>query len=201
MKDISTVTGIEEDSDFPTGYKIVDGQTYVNATLYQDMVQTFQKMVSMTNYPFTPNGEFDNEVNGYQLLDTINKYIEREIVLPRTDQIYTFYLYSDWNMILDSEKILNFPQKALSLLSEGGGVVGFDVIICDGIYCHKIDEVSSFLSSGVVSGYANIDLSAKTIRAFRHDDGIFTEPLSNFDNATIKCLLYIRKIGYINIFD
>ncbi|MDA3816940.1 MAG: hypothetical protein PF486_06145 [Prolixibacteraceae bacterium] len=109
MKDISTVTGIEVDADFPTGYKIVDGQTYVNATLYQDLVQTFQKLIDLAR--ITPNGLFDNEVNGYQLLDGLKSYIDKEVVVPRVGTVGKAIIpINGWDMSTSLEFFIDYPD-------------------------------------------------------------------------------------------
>lgn len=109
MKDISTVTGIEVDADFPTGYKIVDGQTYVNATLYQDLVQTFQKLIDFAG--ITPNGFFDNEVNGYQLLDGLKSYIDKEVVVPRVGTVRKAIIpINGWDMSTNLEFFIDYPD-------------------------------------------------------------------------------------------
>jgi len=73
-KDISTTTGIGTDADFLNG-NIVDEQTVAGEIINQDMVQFFQKLMSLAG--LTPNGDFDNEANGYQFvtaLKAFNKY-------------------------------------------------------------------------------------------------------------------------------
>lgn len=63
-QDITNATGIETDAAYPSGVKIKDGQTVVNAFINQDIVQFFQKLMKIA--AITPNDLDDNETNGYQ---------------------------------------------------------------------------------------------------------------------------------------
>lgn len=68
MKDLSLAPGIGTDAQFLNG-NIVDGTTIINEFVHQDIIQFFQKMMSLAAK--TPNGKFDNETNGYQLIDAL----------------------------------------------------------------------------------------------------------------------------------
>lgn len=104
-KDIADVLGIVEDTDFPTGYKIVDGQTFVSAELYQDMIQTFQKMLDLAS--IVPNGKFDNEVNGYQMLDALKEYIKDSMFLYSGGLKKNAYSINQWDMLNETTCLLN----------------------------------------------------------------------------------------------
>ena len=104
-KDIADVLGIVEDTDFPTGYKIVDGQTFVSAELYQDMIQTFQKMLELAS--ITPNGNFDNETNGYQMLDALKKYIKDSMFLYSGGLRKNVYSINKWDMLNETTVLFN----------------------------------------------------------------------------------------------
>lgn len=126
-KDIADVLGIVEDTDFPTGYKIVDGQTFVSAELYQDMIQTFQKI--MYSKRVFPNGNFDNEVNGYQMLDALKQYIDEDIVVPRTGAIGRSTIpFSLWDMSTTLDFSINYSEGFKSLIT-AYGVVSISAVV------------------------------------------------------------------------
>ena len=67
-QDLSNASGIEIDPDYVNG-KIKDKQTRVNAFINQDIIQFFQKLMSLAG--ITANNDFDNESNGYQFIDAL----------------------------------------------------------------------------------------------------------------------------------
>ena len=71
MKDLSTVPGIGSDANFLNG-DIVNNQTQVDNLAHQDPLQFFQKLMDLAS--LSPNGNFDNEANGYQLIDALKSY-------------------------------------------------------------------------------------------------------------------------------
>jgi hypothetical protein len=77
MKNIATAEGIVYDSEYPMGYKISPGITKVSATINQDIVTFFQKLLELSD--ITINNEFDNEVNGYQTLEALKQFYIKEI--------------------------------------------------------------------------------------------------------------------------
>lgn len=77
-KDLTLAEGIENDSDFPSGVKLQDGQTVVNSHINQDIVQFFQKMMKEAN--ITPNGQFDNEANTYQFLNALYGTLRKNLL-------------------------------------------------------------------------------------------------------------------------
>lgn len=76
-QNLADAQGIVADSNYPTGYKIVDGQTVINSHINQDIIQFFQKMMDYAS--ITPNGSDDNEVNNYQFLDALVAYIRGNV--------------------------------------------------------------------------------------------------------------------------
>ncbi|MCJ7802747.1 MAG: hypothetical protein MUP82_10370 [Candidatus Marinimicrobia bacterium] len=68
MRDLSAQIGIGSDANFLNG-NLVDDQTEINEGVNQDLVQFFQKIASLAS--ISPNGDPDNETNGYQLLIAI----------------------------------------------------------------------------------------------------------------------------------
>jgi len=78
MKDIANVTGIATDADYPTNKTYEAGVTVVATTLYQDIVIAVQKMVAVSGV--TPNGLFDNNVNGFQVLTALQGYLRNDMI-------------------------------------------------------------------------------------------------------------------------
>ena len=70
MKNLNTAQGIGTDPNFLNG-DLVDGSTLLNTTVLQDIVQFFQKLKAKAG--LTENGLFDNEVNGYQTIEALDK--------------------------------------------------------------------------------------------------------------------------------
>ena len=73
-KDLSTATRIGTDPDFLNGDLIDEtgsnNGTLLDTTILQDIAQFFQKLLNLAG--ITPNGNFDNEVNGYQLVQALD---------------------------------------------------------------------------------------------------------------------------------
>jgi hypothetical protein len=78
MKKIQNAPGIEADGDYAGGYKLKNGQTTVGEHINQDIVQFFQKLIADAG--ITPNGQFDNNVNGHQLIQALRAlhYLKEE---------------------------------------------------------------------------------------------------------------------------
>lgn len=81
---IEEVNGIVPDTNYPKGYKIVDGSTDVNAKLYQDIVQFFQKLLKTA--AITASGEDDNEIHGYQYLTALYATLRTDLLPTRSPQ-------------------------------------------------------------------------------------------------------------------
>lgn len=74
MKDLSLQQGIDNsDADFLNG-KIKDHETLVGEGVNQDPIQFFQKLMNLAG--LTPNGNEDNEANGYQLIEALKKTLQ-----------------------------------------------------------------------------------------------------------------------------
>ena len=105
-KDIQNVQGIQSDADYPTGYKPVDTQTLIGTNILQDIIILFQKLLD--NASITPNGNYDNEVNGYQLLEAL-----KNNTLPVKSQIDTLsdgsghsaYIYATVSELSDDKLV------------------------------------------------------------------------------------------------
>jgi hypothetical protein len=96
-KDLSLQTGIDNtDGDFLNG-KIKNNQTLAGKGVNQDIVQFFQKL--MSNAGFVANGNEDNEVNGYQFVDALLKFVN-DGLLTKVIEI------GNWDMDADSFKFI-----------------------------------------------------------------------------------------------
>lgn len=71
MKNLTTAQGIGTDAEYVNG-NLVDGATLIDTTILQDIVQFFQKITKKARV--IPNNNFDNETNGYQLIEAISQY-------------------------------------------------------------------------------------------------------------------------------
>lgn len=81
-KDISLVTGMGTDPDYING-NLVKKQTLASIDVHNDIVQLFQKL--LLDAGITPNGNYDNNVNGYQLLEALVSKIRENTIIDRGD--------------------------------------------------------------------------------------------------------------------
>ena len=73
MRILANQTGVQApDADYPKG-RIVNNQTIINEEINGDIVNLFQKLVSLAS--ISENGNPDNETNGYQLLQAFAAYV------------------------------------------------------------------------------------------------------------------------------
>jgi len=83
-QNLSNATGIGTDGDYLNG-NIVDNQTLINAFINQDIIQFFQKLMDDAN--LAPNDLDDNETNGYQFVEALQKYIIEQQKNVQTDWV------------------------------------------------------------------------------------------------------------------
>ena len=96
-KDLSLQTGIDNgDANFLNG-KLVNNATLAGEGINQDIVQFFQKL--MDNAGLSANGNEDNELNGYQFIDALLKYVNDGLLTKVID-------IGDWDMDTDSFKFI-----------------------------------------------------------------------------------------------
>jgi len=140
-RDLSNAPGIGTDSDFLNSNRIKNNKTTVGEYVYQDIVQFFQKILSLAG--ITPNDNFDNEINGYQLVDAYKKamYIEHNSVL------------------------VNDSTKKIQLFVTGSATLGYYVTIIGTIVKNTS---SSSVSNLIPSNYRPSDF-VNTIRAIVYD--------------------------------
>ena len=73
MRILANQTGVQApDADYPKG-RIVNNQTIISEEINGDIVNLFQKLVSLAS--ISENGNPDNETNGYQLLQAFAAYV------------------------------------------------------------------------------------------------------------------------------
>lgn len=74
MKILENQTGVQAPTvAFPKGF-ILDGTTLVGEGIYQDIVQTLQKLV--IDADLTENDLYDNETNGYQIIQALQYFVQ-----------------------------------------------------------------------------------------------------------------------------
>lgn len=130
-KDLSNATGIGTDANFING-DLVDGVTVVESHIYQDIVQYFQKLMNLAG--LTPNGDFDNEVNDYQFIEALKKYIESTDLTITSNNILTGSLaikgrvanfYNPTTITLDATKII-YPASGSGNVFKIEATASFD---------------------------------------------------------------------------
>lgn len=138
---IEEVNGIVADANYPKGYKIVDGSTDVNAKLYQDVVQFFQKLLKVAN--ITANGFDDNEANGYQYLPALYATLRTDLLPTRSPQAKIgLALWASLTELKAGTNVENYINSFL-LKAQTGGY--FRKTIEIGIW-----DMNSFSSKGVL---------------------------------------------------
>ncbi len=108
-KNLSNAPGIELDGDYING-KVKNGQTTVGEHVNQDIVQFFQKLLDDAG--ITPNGNYDNETNGYQFLEAL-----LEKVYPKTATYSKSAANDNTQNSIDASKLENLQKENYSLIS------------------------------------------------------------------------------------
>jgi len=173
MKNINTTPGIGTDVNFLNG-NLVDTQTLLNTTILQDIVQFFQKLKSKAG--ITENGLFDNEVNGYQTVEALDKRNNTSKTAIIDFQTYQSYIGSSSAPTVT----VNYPYNQTF---EQGRFIGF----CT----YKADSTERFVSFDMYTDNAPNLTTGKTlitgaevqIKAYNY--GIVITPLGA---ATINLL-------------
>ena len=139
MKDLSTVQDIGTNPDFLNG-NLEQLITLASNIVHQDPIQFFQKLMDLAS--LSPNGNFDNEANGYQLIDALKSYIEiQEFILQsiRTEKGTKQSFLNTTPIALTVSKLVTFTK----------GVGDIIEITGSGAY-HVIDQLSN--SDGTAHG-------------------------------------------------
>lgn len=111
MKDLSLDPTIDNtDGDFLNG-KIKDTVTKPSEHISQDWIQTIEKIKDTIGD--APNGLFDNETNGYQLLEVLRKYIGMNGYLARRNST------GDYDEIISSPSESQYDIDVNSFLKYG----------------------------------------------------------------------------------
>ena len=130
MKNINTTPGIGTDVDFLNG-KLVDTQTLLNTTILQDIVQFFQKLKAKAG--ITENGLFDNEVNGYQLVESLDKRNN-----TAKSAIFNLNYYNTGPILLNAVVNIPYPYSQTFAFGRFYGIV---------TYTKNSGTVTEFLTS------------------------------------------------------
>lgn len=115
MKDLSLAAGIGSDVNFLNG-NLVDGNTEIGEHVNQDIVQFFQKLMNLSN--LTPNGNFDNEINGYQLIDALRRTLQKKYYFPTN-------VFNSTPIALDATKIITVDDGDGSTVEITGDVTNY----------------------------------------------------------------------------
>ena len=119
MKNINTTPGIGTDPDFLNG-NLVDIQTLLNTTILQDIVQFFQKLKAKAG--LTENGNFDNEVNGYQTVEALDK--RNHATKSRS---YVFDYYIDYPISIGNTRDIPYPYSENFNFAKFTGIWSFQI--------------------------------------------------------------------------
>jgi len=91
MKDLSSAPGIDNVTSGYLNGKLKDGETLVGEFINNDIAQFFQKLMNLAS--LSPNENYDNETNGYQLIDALQDFVKTKgVFLQKIIEI------GDWNM-------------------------------------------------------------------------------------------------------
>jgi len=75
-------------------------ETIVTKEMFDPMVQFFQKLLDIAS--ITPNGDDENEVNGYQLIEALTETVR----LNNLNGLKPITLFANWNMNTDIVKTI-----------------------------------------------------------------------------------------------
>jgi hypothetical protein len=106
-KDIGTAPGIGTDSDYLNSNKIDQNLTLCGEIINQDLVQIWQKL--MDDASITPNGDFDNETNGYQFKIAL-EFFQRAQQALNTKNITEIYSQNATPIALDGTNTIVYPN-------------------------------------------------------------------------------------------
>jgi len=161
-KDLSAAPGIVSDTDFPDDVKIVDGFTTVGEHINQDIIQFFQKLMKLAFK--TPNGNYDNEVNGYQFIDALNTNIMNTVNLQTAGITRKAMNIGTWNMTTTENKAV---------------VHGLTSFECANIYSVK----AMIISDGLTYGLKPLDSLGQGLILAGGVDNISTTNVNLFRDA------------------
>lgn len=165
-----------------TGYlkgKVEDTETIVNEQLNNDIVQFFVKLMNLAS--LSPNGNYDNETNGYQFIDALVAKIVATINIYTTGFKFKEVEIGDWNMNATAQ--LSVAHGLSSSEWKTARIISV-VIRNDSDNLYHVIERGLASNDGEfqcwVSGFnvTNVDL-------VRRDSGVF-------DSATFETISYNR---------
>jgi len=120
MKNLSSATRIGTDTGYLNG-NLIDGQTLLDTAVLQDMIQFFQKLKAKA--AITENGLFDNETNGYQLVEALDKrnfgtksniFQINELRLAPINPGFPWIIYYPYGLTLNFAKFVGMVYVTLS---------------------------------------------------------------------------------------
>ena len=147
-KDLSSATGIGTSADYLNG-NLVPVVTVASVDINQDMVQFFQKLMSEAG--LAANGDFDNEVNGYQFIEALKKVVVSPKIIISVDNSGT---------LLGSKGIVDVVQSDIVITGTGLRTINIavdsDAVMLATIRGGSIGAIASNIFSP--SGYIGIDI-------------------------------------------
>ena len=146
--------------DYPYGdIKDVPGGTLVNRTMLTDLVQTVQRAMALAG--ITPNGDDDNDANGYQVAQalgleawtTANNVAIVANTAPTGSMSAVTYAYNKYKLV---GKTLHW-QMRLTGVTIAGSPTSFNIDAPDDIAALGIDwQNNSFKSIGIINSTATL---------------------------------------------
>lgn len=180
-KDLSLQTGVTADANFLNG-KIVNNVTLVGEGVNQDPIQFFQKLMSLAS--ITPNGNPDNEANGYQFVSALLDYI-LNIFNITYRQILTAGTYT----LLDGENFVNITSASLGATTINLPAVSSTNKGTTIIFKIRVDNLTGALVISGIKTYAINTLGVYAYLTIKSDgvswDNVINETV-NAEESSIK---------------
>lgn len=205
-KDLSNATGIGTDSDFLNG-NLVDLQTLFDEHIYQDIVQFHQK--NMHDAGISPNGNFDNEANEYQLIDALKHQNAMKKINPSTFSLTSAsddleVVVREGNFIIIDSNNPNFAINTIKPVKTAGGDAipfGYELYIQVEWGSRDIKINRALVDDRIVLPYGEIALVPGTIAKFIYKDIDDGDPAWSLISSSIEPLfLHWDQIGTSGVY-
>jgi hypothetical protein len=196
-QDISTAEGIVYDANYPKNYKIVDGATKVGAKINQDIIQFFQKLLLESN--IIPNGLDDNDVNTYQLVESLYQTIRYNMGMTESiagvAQLATF---AQLKAGTDTETSLG---KTYSLVPKPSDIINFTGRLKVAKKVLSIWNCQTTTSHSVAHGLTATErANIVSIRCMMYNNNPAVEPLA-IDQSYVDIYGAVYQQGLIGLVD
>lgn len=169
MRDLSAQTGVDTtDPNYLNG-KIVALETLISEGVNGDLVQFFQKLMSLAG--LTANDLPDNEANGYQLIQALRSFGSNQL-----DIIEARVEIGAWDMSTFQSTIVNYTPPT------GYEVIGAEAwIFEDGStnFLRPLNSVEAAASPTPNGSIVYYDVSAERFTLLRTDAGLYNSTSYN----------------------